>query len=166
MWTGSFQLCPQIKGQCSLPRNLNPRVRLSCKGGYGIGEECELTCKERINNVVILPSNMTAELLKQQHWVNPEKVKSIVCTMGLKWYPPPEELHCIKGCEPFMGDNYCDAVNNRAFCDYDGGDCCQSTVKTKKVVPFPMSCDIRRECACLDPKAQENSKGNQPKSLG
>lgn len=35
--------------------------------------------------------------------------------------------------QPFMGDNYCDAVNNRAFCNYDGGDCCQSTVKTKKV---------------------------------
>lgn len=32
-----------------------------------------------------------------------------------------------------MGDNYCDSVNNRAFCNYDGGDCCQSTVKTKKV---------------------------------
>lgn len=32
-----------------------------------------------------------------------------------------------------MRDNYCDAVNNRAFCSYDGGDCCQSTVKTKKV---------------------------------
>lgn len=35
--------------------------------------------------------------------------------------------------QPFMGDNYCDAINNRAFCNYDGGDCCQSTVKTKKV---------------------------------
>lgn len=35
--------------------------------------------------------------------------------------------------QPFMRDNYCDAVNNRAFCSYDGGDCCQSTVKTKKV---------------------------------
>lgn len=23
----------------------------------------------------------------------------IVCTMGLKWYPHPEVLHCIKGCE-------------------------------------------------------------------
>lgn len=32
-----------------------------------------------------------------------------------------------------MGDNYCDAINNRAFCNYDGGDCCTSTVKTKKV---------------------------------
>ena len=35
--------------------------------------------------------------------------------------------------QPFKGDNYCDAINNRAFCNYDGGDCCQSTVKTKKV---------------------------------
>lgn len=32
-----------------------------------------------------------------------------------------------------MGDNYCDAINNRAFCNYDGGDCCHSTVKTKMV---------------------------------
>lgn len=37
-----------------------------------------------------------------------------------------------------MGDNYCDFINNRAFCNYDGGDCCASTVKTKKVgLPAP-----------------------------
>ena len=40
---------------------------------------------------------------------------------------------CFLVLQPFMGDNYCDSVNNRAFCNYDGGDCCQSTVKTKKV---------------------------------
>ncbi|MGH0148853.1 UNVERIFIED_CONTAM: hypothetical protein FKN15_019009 [Acipenser sinensis] len=62
--------------------------------------------------------------------------QSVVCTGGLKWYPHPETVHCIKGCEPFMGDNYCDAINNRAFCSYDGGDCCASTVKTKKI-PSP-----------------------------
>lgn len=39
----------------------------------------------------------------------------------------------VSSVQPFMGDNYCDAINNRAFCSYDGGDCCQSTVKTKKV---------------------------------
>ncbi|KAJ8408732.1 hypothetical protein AAFF_G00253670 [Aldrovandia affinis] len=73
MWTGSFQLCPHMKGQCSLPRNLNPNVRVSCKKGYGIGEECEMMCKDRINNVVILSSNMTSDLLKEQHWMNPAK---------------------------------------------------------------------------------------------
>lgn len=41
--------------------------------------------------------------------------------------------------QPFMGDNYCDSINNRAFCNYDGGDCCASTVKTKKVgMPLPL----------------------------
>ncbi|OCT65663.1 hypothetical protein XELAEV_180418971mg, partial [Xenopus laevis] len=80
----------------------------------------------------------------------------MICTAGLQWYPLPEELHCIKSCEPFMGDNYCDGNNNRAFCNYDGGDCCVSTVKTKKVTPFPANCDLQGECACLDPKAEEN----------
>ncbi|XP_015222644.2 pregnancy-associated plasma protein A, pappalysin 1a [Lepisosteus oculatus] len=156
-WTGSFRVCPQVKGQCALPQNLSPSIRASCKKGYSIGAECELSCKDRNSNVIILPRNMTADTV--EHWRNPSKVKSIVCTMGLRWYPHPEALHCIKGCEPFMGDNYCDAVNNRAFCNYDGGDCCHSTVKTKKVIPFPMSCDVREDCACLDPNAQENSKG-------
>ncbi|KAJ8408729.1 hypothetical protein AAFF_G00253640 [Aldrovandia affinis] len=34
------------------------------------------------------------------------------------------------------------------------------------VVPFPMSCDIRNECACLDPRAQEKSKGGQLHTQG
>uniref|UniRef100_A0A672G8D1 Pregnancy-associated plasma protein A, pappalysin 1a n=1 Tax=Salarias fasciatus TaxID=181472 RepID=A0A672G8D1_SALFA len=130
------------------------------------GEECELTCREGNNDVVILPSNMTVDRVLREHWRNPHKVKNIICTMGLKWYPHPELLHCIKGCEPFMGDNYCDSVNNRAFCNYDGGDCCQSTVKTKKVIPFPMSCDMRGECSCRDPNAIENRKDERVRSLG
>ncbi|CAB1318528.1 unnamed protein product [Coregonus sp. 'balchen'] len=225
-WTGSFKLCPQSKGQCSLPQNLNPSIRVSCKKGHGIGEECELMCRDSNNDVVILPSNMTADSVLKEHWRNPPKVKNIVCTMGLKWFPHPEVLHCIKGCEPFMGDNYCDSVNNRAFCNYDGGDCCHSTVKTKKakpsqlnfppffsvlsswswdfnrapgphsppaaapfpatlgeprsgpdvaagsatlevkVIPFPMSCDIREDCACRDPKAPEKRKDEHVHSLG
>uniref|UniRef100_A0A672GDX1 Pappalysin-1 n=1 Tax=Salarias fasciatus TaxID=181472 RepID=A0A672GDX1_SALFA len=112
-WTGSFRLCPNSRGQCSLPQNLHFSLQYSCKRGHGI-----------------------------------------------------ELLHCIKGCEPFMGDNYCDSVNNRAFCNYDGGDCCQSTVKTKKVIPFPMSCDMRGECSCRDPNAIENRKDERVRSLG
>ncbi|XP_031133821.1 pregnancy-associated plasma protein A, pappalysin 1a isoform X2 [Sander lucioperca] len=165
-WTGSFRLCQHSKGQCSLPQNLHYSLQYSCKRGHGIGEECELTCREGNSDVVILPSNMTVESVLKEHWRNPHKVKSIVCTMGLKWYPHPELLHCIKGCEPFMGDNYCDSVNNRAFCNYDGGDCCQSTVKTKKVIPFPMSCDIRDECSCRDLNAIENRKDEHVYSLG
>ncbi|XP_023838851.1 pappalysin-1-like [Salvelinus sp. IW2-2015] len=50
-WTGSFKLCPQSKGQCSLPQNLNPSIQVSCKKGHGIGEECELMCKDSNNDV-------------------------------------------------------------------------------------------------------------------
>ncbi|XP_023816397.1 pappalysin-1 isoform X1 [Oryzias latipes] len=165
-WTGSFRLCSNSRGQCSLPQNLHHSLQYTCKRGHSIGEECELTCREVNNAVVILPSNMTAESVLKEHWRKPQKVKSILCTMGRKWYPPPELLHCIKGCEPFIGDNYCDPFNNRAFCSYDGGDCCQSTVKTKKVIPFPISCDTRNECSCRDPNAIENRKEENVNSLG
>lgn len=166
-WTGSFQLCPQLQGQCSLPHSLGPAILISCAEGlHNIGTKCELACNDSGSSLVLLPRNMTEDDLLKDHWRNPPKVQRIVCTMGLKWYPSPDTLHCIKGCEPFMGDNYCDGVNNRAFCNYDGGDCCHSTVKTKKVIPFPMTCDTRDDCACRDPKAQENSKGLRHHMLG
>ncbi|KAK2816134.1 hypothetical protein Q7C36_022405 [Tachysurus vachellii] len=165
-WTGSFQICPQIQGQCALPRNLNTGIRLSCKKGHAIGAECELSCRDMNSDVVILPDNMTASSVLEHHWMNPPKVTHITCTMGLKWFPHPEVLHCIKGCEPFQGDNYCDAMNNREYCNYDGGDCCQSTVKTKKVIFFPSSCNAQTDCACRDPKAPENRKDEHVYSLG
>ncbi|CAG12416.1 unnamed protein product, partial [Tetraodon nigroviridis] len=91
-----------------------------CTDGFRFDSICRLNCSDPAGNTANAAAGGSAHT-------------SIVCTMGLKWYPHPEFLHCIKGCEPFMGDNYCDAINNRAFCNYDGGDCCQSTVKTKKV---------------------------------
>lgn len=39
------------------------------------GEECELTCRESNNDVVILPSNMTVESVLKEYWRNPHKVK-------------------------------------------------------------------------------------------
>ncbi|KAI7812733.1 pregnancy-associated plasma protein A, pappalysin 1b isoform X1 [Triplophysa rosa] len=165
-WTGSLRLCPNLTGQCSVPQNLSPAIHLNCQGGHRIGEECEVSCRDASSSVILLPGNMTVQAVMTDHWWNPPKVTNMVCTMGLKWYPNPEALHCIKGCEPFMGDNYCDAINNRAFCNYDGGDCCRSTVKTKKVIPFPMSCDVRGDCACRDPHAQENNKGFRHRFIG
>uniref|UniRef100_A0A4W4HRZ7 Sushi domain-containing protein n=1 Tax=Electrophorus electricus TaxID=8005 RepID=A0A4W4HRZ7_ELEEL len=165
-WTGSFRLCPDLKGQCRFPQNLNPSITSDCAGEHAIGEECKLTCKDGSSSVVLLAHNMTVDTVMTDHWRNPPKVKVIVCTIGLNWHPSPGTLHCIKGCEPFMGDNYCDAINNRAFCNYDGGDCCHSTVKTKKVIPFPSSCDTQEDCACRDPNAQENSKTLSYRLLG
>ncbi|XP_030063408.1 pappalysin-1 [Microcaecilia unicolor] len=162
-WSGNFHLCREMQGQCSPPHQLNSKLKMHCMEGYGIGAECVPSCPDLNKESVILPLNMTEQHL--QHNMDPPRVKKFVCTAGLKWYPHPEMIHCIKSCEPFMGDNYCDGMNNRAFCKYDGGDCCTSTVKTKKVTPFPMNCDLQGECACLDPKAQENSR-KDPRRLG
>uniref|UniRef100_U3J3E8 Pappalysin-1 n=1 Tax=Anas platyrhynchos platyrhynchos TaxID=8840 RepID=U3J3E8_ANAPP len=130
-WSGSFHLCREMQGQCALPTQLNSHLKLQCSGGYGIGAECTTSCLDHSHEPILLRVNETVQDI--QHWMNPQRVKSVVCTAGLKWYPHPSLIHCVKGCEPFMGDNYCDSINNRAFCNYDGGDCCASTVKTKKV---------------------------------
>ncbi|TSM20240.1 Pappalysin-2 [Bagarius yarrelli] len=73
----------------------------------------------------------------------------------MKWHPNPEQIHCIQSCEPFGGDGWCDTINNRAYCQYDGGDCCPSTLSTKKVIQFGVDCDLD-ECTCRDPEAEEN----------
>ncbi|XP_053137769.1 pappalysin-1 [Hemicordylus capensis] len=155
-WSGSFHLCRGMQGHCLLPRQLNGGLKLQCPDGYGIGAECAILCPVLQSESILLRANETVQDI--QHWMNPPRVKNVVCTAELKWYPNPALIHCIKGCEPFKGDNYCDSSNNRAFCNYDGGDCCVSTVKTKKVTPFPMSCDLQGDCACRDPNAQENSR--------
>uniref|UniRef100_A0A8C3XI38 Pappalysin 2 n=1 Tax=Cyanoderma ruficeps TaxID=181631 RepID=A0A8C3XI38_9PASS len=41
---------------------------------------------------------------------------------------------------PFQADGWCDTINNRAYCQYDGGDCCSSTLSSRKVrenLPWP-----------------------------
>merc|ERR1712176_1354266 len=47
----------------------------------------------------------------------------------------------------YKGDGNCDDNNNNCGCDYDGGDCCDSTAKGKKV-----SKTYCKECKCKDPK--------------
>ncbi|ERE84483.1 pappalysin-1, partial [Cricetulus griseus] len=155
-WSGSFHVCREMQGQCLAPNQLNSNLKLQCPDGYAIGSECATSCLDHNSESIVLPVNVTVRDIP--HWMNPTRVERIVCTAGLQWYPHPALIHCVKGCEPFMGDNYCDAINNRAFCNYDGGDCCTSTVKTKKVTPFPMSCDLQDDCACRDPEAQEHSR--------
>ncbi|XP_032094321.1 pappalysin-1-like [Thamnophis elegans] len=154
-WSGSFHLCPEMQGYCSPPYQLSGGLKLQCPEGSGIGAECTILCPEHHTEPILLPANETLQDI--QHWMKPPRVKKVVCTGELKWYPRPALIRCIKGCEPFGGDNYCDPINNRAFCNYDDGDCCVSTVKTKKVIPFPMSCDLQGECACLDPNAEEHN---------
>ncbi|XP_072544343.1 pappalysin-2 [Salminus brasiliensis] len=156
-WTKNFSMCEKINGACLAPPELN-FVEYTCDEGYGIGAVCYPTCIVALSDPVVLANNSTADTLK--HWVLPTRVQSIVCTGTMKWHPNPEQIHCIQSCEPFGGDGWCDTINNRAYCQYDGGDCCPSTLSTKKVIQFGVDCD-HDECTCRDPEAEENKEQAQ-----
>ncbi|TMS09610.1 Pappalysin-2 [Larimichthys crocea] len=152
VWTAEFTMCSKLQGSCSPPPHLNS-VEYSCDQGMDVGAVCYPTCIVDLLDPVVLPNGTTVDSLK--HWMLPTEVQSIVCTGMMKWYPDPQDIHCIQSCEPFEGDGWCDTINNRAYCQYDGGDCCPSTLSTKKVIQFGADCD-QDECTCRDPDAEEN----------
>ena len=59
-------------------------------------------------------------------------------------WPGPQSEGCHEG---WIGDNWCDDVNNNMDCSYDGGDCCGCNVNTDY-------CEI---CGCSDPNASGSS---------
>ncbi|XP_011359585.1 pappalysin-2 [Pteropus vampyrus] len=153
LWTEEFRLCEKMQGECPPPPSGLNSVEYKCEQGFGIGAVCSPSCMIPPNDPVILPENVTTDTL--EHWMEPVKVQSIVCTGRRQWHPDPVLVHCIQSCEPFQADGWCDTINNRAYCHYDGGDCCSSTLSSKKVIPFAADCDSD-ECTCRDPKAEEN----------
>ena len=74
----------------------------------------------------------------------------------LKPHPGKIGTHCHKfltmpllllACDDdWIGDGYCDDINNNAECSFDGGDCCGCIVNT----------EYCNECQCLE----EGSGGN------
>ncbi|XP_064004195.1 pappalysin-2 [Pogoniulus pusillus] len=152
LWTEEFKLCESLQGTCPPPPELN-FVEYKCEQGHGIGAVCVPSCVIPPSDPVILPQNVTAETM--DHRLQPTRVQHIVCTGRLRWFPDPAAVHCIQSCEPFQADGWCDTINNRAYCQYDGGDCCSSTLSSRKVIPFAADCD-QDECTCRDPAAEEN----------
>uniref|UniRef100_A0A8B9TTT2 Pappalysin 2 n=1 Tax=Anas platyrhynchos TaxID=8839 RepID=A0A8B9TTT2_ANAPL len=148
-WTEEFTLCESLQGTCPPPPELN-LVEYKCEQGHGIGAVCTPSCIIPPSDPVILPENVTAETM--DHRLQPTRVQHIVCTGRLRWYPDPSGIHCIQSCEQ---TGWCDTINNRAYCQYDGGDCCSSTLSSRKVIPFAADCD-QDECTCRDPAAEEN----------
>ncbi|MBN3318689.1 PAPP2 protein, partial [Atractosteus spatula] len=159
-WTEVFKMCRKLQGACAPPPDVN-LVEYSCEEGYNVGAVCYPACVISLSDPVLLSNDVTADTMK--HWMLPSKVKSIVCTGLMRWYPDPHLVHCIQSCEPFQGDGWCDTINNRAYCQYDGGDCCPSTLSSRKVIQFGTDCD-QDECTCRDPNAKENKLEN--KALG
>ncbi|XP_007935798.1 pappalysin-2 [Orycteropus afer afer] len=153
LWSKEFKLCENLQGECPPPPSELNSVEYKCERGYGIGAVCSPLCVIPPSDPVLLPENITADTV--EHWMEPIKVQNIVCTGRRQWHPDPSLIHCIQSCEPFQADGWCDTINNRAYCHYDGGDCCSSTLSSKKVIPFAADCDLD-ECTCRDPKAEEN----------
>ncbi|KAG7456967.1 hypothetical protein MATL_G00241530 [Megalops atlanticus] len=156
-WTEEFRMCRRIEGACPPPPDVN-LVEYTCEEGYNVGAVCYPTCIVALSDPVVLANDITADTVK--HWMLPSKVQSIVCTGMMRWHPDPKLVYCIQSCEPFGGDGWCDTINNRAYCQYDGGDCCPSTLSTRKVIQFGADCD-QDECTCRDPDAEENQQKNK-----
>ncbi|KAL0966049.1 hypothetical protein UPYG_G00290160 [Umbra pygmaea] len=151
-WTEEFTMCTRLDGTCPPPPDVN-QVQYACDQGFNVGAVCYLTCSSALHDPVVLANDTTVDSV--QHWMLPGRVQDIVCTGMARWHPDPKQIHCIQACEPFGGDGWCDTINNRAYCEYDGGDCCPSTLSTRKVIQFGTDCDLD-ECTCRDPKAEEN----------
>ncbi|CAH1277580.1 PAPPA [Branchiostoma lanceolatum] len=189
-WDGVFKMCKNLKGDCPKIQSRDD-VAFQCRGS-SIGATCKAVCTlgghipifTRANDKVFLALRSEDRRASPHSWsykslvdkfekmakskmtMNTVKDVLLTCTGGLVWYPDPLDVGCVKECsEDFIDDGWCDQQNNRAFCNYDGGDCCESTNGNGKVQPFPANC--REECKCKDPNAIENRNGKgKDKSKG
>jgi hypothetical protein len=59
----------------------------------------------------------------------------------------------------YQADGYCDPVNNVESCDWDGGDCCQSTCGVDYVESYPCGSD---GYSCLNPDASDFGESTVP----
>ena len=112
----------------------------TCPHGFAIGQSCTITCK--INEKT-------------------PNYERITCSSKHIWQPALSQLKCNARCLPeYYGDGWCDLENNREQCQYDGGDCCQSTSMENSVFymmdEYCSKTPIPIECQCLDPQASEN----------
>uniref|UniRef100_A0A8C5I363 Sushi domain-containing protein n=1 Tax=Gouania willdenowi TaxID=441366 RepID=A0A8C5I363_GOUWI len=141
-WTADFTMCSRLQGPCSTPPDLNS-VGYNCDEGTSVGNLCYPMCNMALDmdlyDPVVLPNGTTSHSLK--HWMQATKVQIWTLTL----------VHVY---------GWCDTINNRAYCQYDGGDCCPSTLSSRKVIQFGADCN-QDECTCRDPNAEEN-RGKAP----
>ncbi|XP_070175910.1 pappalysin-1-like [Littorina saxatilis] len=151
-WNTPLWPCPQFdRLTCPYPRDVS-HLALRCSPP-AVGAQCSVTCPTP-DEVAVYSDSHTTITASGRRGVQGEVVNSITCTGTGKWFPPLDRVSCIEICSTeYIGDSWCDARNNRKYCQWDGGDCCESTLGSK-VEPFPQSCG--EDCTCKDPKAAEN----------
>ncbi|XP_072015800.1 pappalysin-1-like [Amphiura filiformis] len=158
-WDHEFTMCPSFVGECQPPVSPDHTVLFSCDSTTAIGSICTVSCRRRYpySHLVVLNGANIKYAKSAAEWK-----ERIICTGQRQWYPDPSRLACADDCEQMsIKDNFCDGMNNRAYCEWDGGDCCSSTCPFcygDESLPSFLQC-ADGECDCLDPDAEENILG-------
>ncbi|XP_067938651.1 pappalysin-1-like isoform X2 [Watersipora subatra] len=139
-WNSSFAAC-ETDNHCPGITGTREDVKFNCTGTTA-GSVCRVSC---LNN------SLTE--YQQKDGVFSVFRDKLHCTYSGSWSADIDSISCHPLCQPeYMGDGWCDAVNNRQVCHWDEGDCCSSTSKASVVQAYPESCSS--ECSCRDPEAQ------------
>ncbi|KAK3088573.1 hypothetical protein FSP39_020751 [Pinctada imbricata] len=160
-WTSDFQMCPSgIQGSCPMLPTTDDMV-FKCHDNY-VGYQCEVTCTLPNSKPIMAGRTNKVRGRLNGPMATYLTVRQLTCTALSEWQPDPSTLMCVESCKiEYLSDGWCDAENNRQQCEWDGGDCCDSTSKDGVAMPFPETC--KEECRCLDPSAAENQIKNKKK---
>ncbi|XP_022085118.1 pappalysin-1-like [Acanthaster planci] len=162
-WDGDFTLCRSLEGSCEPPEpNRNKNVELRCGNGYDVGSLCTAVCPVIYGSdrePVLLTANSSSYSLPDGDWTKSNHV--ITCTAQRQWFPDPRRITCVEGCvESDIANGICQQINNRAYCNWDGGDCCASTSINGFVITTKVDNDEDDDSLCFDPSARENQPTN------
>ncbi|XP_012934986.1 pappalysin-1-like [Aplysia californica] len=141
--------CPKLKS-----RVVEASLTVRCRG-YVVGTKCPCHCPTPDEEAVIFKkkANVRSMSTDTSGASRDVVINHVTCTGAGHWFPNPVDLKCVQSCNRnTVSDGWCDARNNRRRCQYDGGDCCQSTLGGP--VQAPNSCV--NACSCKDPRAKEN----------
>uniref|UniRef100_A0A663EHF5 Pappalysin 2 n=1 Tax=Aquila chrysaetos chrysaetos TaxID=223781 RepID=A0A663EHF5_AQUCH len=101
----------------------------NCTQGFELDSQCVLNCE---------PQGQQVSDLGERQRLAKRCASEHLRTAGL---PVPG---CAEGPHGSLAkcpsDGWCDTINNRAYCQYDGGDCCSSTLSSRKVSEHLLWC--------------------------
>ncbi|KAI6226985.1 hypothetical protein M3Y95_00679200 [Aphelenchoides besseyi] len=146
-WSQRFACPLKPKGYCEIP-TMPTNLVVKCPKYVAFGTNCSIECRSKGYDVVV-------ETHRPQFKF--QQITNLTCKSNGLLVARFANLKCLRSCnEEFFGDDWCDFQNNRQYCHFDGGDCCNSTVSTRRVrVMFQMLCTSHL-CQCIDPMAVEN----------
>ncbi|KAL3198460.1 hypothetical protein MRX96_014281 [Rhipicephalus microplus] len=126
VWNRDPPVCSFSHLSCPEPRNRSGVIHFRC-AARSVGSTCNVTCDKPDYEPVF--SQDSRQLAFAQ---------DVVCSGAGLWHPNTDSLECRRRCnKEYIGDGWCDASNNQEHCDWDGGDCCASTVAGHVVKSFP-----------------------------